>query len=520
MGPMEAATKITVKLPDGTPLELPDGAAGADAAAAIGPGLAKAALAIRVDGELRDLAAPLPDGAEIAILTDRDPEALELIRHDAAHVMAEAVMELYPGTKVTIGPPIEQGFYYDFEFPPDARVTEEDLERIEAAMRAHIEADEPFERRDVPVGEAIEIFREQGQDYKVELIEDLVRDEGVETVSLYRNGPFEDLCRGPHGPATGRIKAIKLELAGRRLLARRREPRDADPDLRHRLLLEEGPRPAPGADRAGEGARPPPARPAARHLHAAQGGAGDALLAAPRDDPAAADRGRGAEAAAQARVRRDQDAAADGRRALAPLRPLGQLPGEHVLHRVEGAPVRDPADELPRRLPRLRLRAPLLPRAAAAGRRVRPGLARRARGRPARPAAGARLHPGRRPHLLHAGADRRRGDRDLRGDRRALRPLRLRRRPHRALDPAGEVDRQRGAVGAGRSGAARGAGGPGARATRSTPATAPSTGRRSTSTSPTRSAAPGSAAPARSTSSCPSASTSPTPTRTTRRSGR
>ncbi len=215
MDEMEAATKVTVKLPDGTPLELSEGASGADAAAAIGPGLAKAALAIRVDGELRDLAAPLPDGAEIAILTDRDPEALELIRHDAAHVMAEAVTELYPGTKVTIGPPVEQGFYYDFEFPPDVKVSEDDLERIEAAMRAHIEADERFERRDVPVAEAIEIFRAQDQGYKVELIEDLVRDEGVETVSLYRNGPFEDLCRGPHGPGTGRIKAVKLSsLAG------------------------------------------------------------------------------------------------------------------------------------------------------------------------------------------------------------------------------------------------------------------------------------------------------------------
>ncbi|HET8639125.1 MAG TPA: threonine--tRNA ligase [Solirubrobacterales bacterium] len=197
-------------MPDGKALELPDGATGADAAAAIGPGLAKAALAIRVGGELRDLSAPLPDGAEIAILTDRDPEALELIRHDAAHVMAEAVMELYPGTKVTIGPPIEQGFYYDFEFPPDVKLGEEDLGRIEAAMRAHIDADEGFERRDVPPQEAIEIFRGQGQDYKVELIEDLVRDQGVETVSLYRNGPFEDLCRGPHGPSTARIKAIKL----------------------------------------------------------------------------------------------------------------------------------------------------------------------------------------------------------------------------------------------------------------------------------------------------------------------
>jgi threonyl-tRNA synthetase len=196
-------------------LELSDGASGADAAAAIGPGLAKAALAIRVDGELRDLAAPLSDGAEIGILTDREPEALDLIRHDAAHVMAEAVQELYPGTKVTIGPAIENGFYYDFDFPEGVKVTDADLERIEAAMRAHIEADEAFERRDVPVAEAIEIFEGQGEDYKVELIRDLISSEGVETVSLYRNGPFEDLCRGPHGPSTGRIKAIKLSsLAG------------------------------------------------------------------------------------------------------------------------------------------------------------------------------------------------------------------------------------------------------------------------------------------------------------------
>jgi threonyl-tRNA synthetase len=209
---MEAATeKTTFTLPDGKPLELPAGATGADAAAAIGPGLAKAALAIKVDGDLRDLAAPLPEGGgEVAILTDRDPEALELIRHDAAHVMAEAVVDLYPGTKVTIGPPIESGFYYDFEFPPGTKITEEDLPKIEAAMQEHIGADEEFSRRDVPVAEAVEIFKSQDQGFKVELIEDLVRDEGVETVSLYRNGPFEDLCRGPHGPSTGRIKAIKL----------------------------------------------------------------------------------------------------------------------------------------------------------------------------------------------------------------------------------------------------------------------------------------------------------------------
>ena len=172
MGRVEAATeKITVSLPDGTPLELTGDATGADAAAAIGPGLAKAALAVRVDGELRDLSAALPDGAEIAILTERDPEALALVRHDAAHVMAEAVQELYPGTKVTIGPAIDDGFYYDFDFPDEVKVTDADLEKIEAAMRAHIEADEPFERRDVPVAEAIEIFEGQGEEYKVELIE-------------------------------------------------------------------------------------------------------------------------------------------------------------------------------------------------------------------------------------------------------------------------------------------------------------------------------------------------------------
>jgi threonyl-tRNA synthetase len=208
---------LTVKLPDGSPLELPAGATGADAAAAIGPRLARDALAVRVDGELRDLAAELPDGAKLEIVTadGADDDALWLIRHDAAHVMATAVTELWPGTKVSIGPPIESGFYYDFDFPDGSRPSEADLERIEEAMRAHVAADEPFERADVSVAEALERFRAAGEPYKVELIEDLVRDEGVDTVSLYRNGPFTDLCRGPHGPSTGRIKAFKLNsLAG------------------------------------------------------------------------------------------------------------------------------------------------------------------------------------------------------------------------------------------------------------------------------------------------------------------
>ena len=206
---------MTVKLPDGTELELEDGATGADAARAIGEGLARAALGIRVDGELRDLGRPLEDGASIEIVTNRDEDALWLVRHDAAHVLATAVMELYPGVKISIGPPIDGGFYYDFEFPDGAGPSEDDFERIEARMHEHVKADEPFEREDVPVAEALERFRAEGQDYKVELIEDLVRDQGVETVSLYRNGPFTDLCRGPHAPGTGRIKAFKLtSLAG------------------------------------------------------------------------------------------------------------------------------------------------------------------------------------------------------------------------------------------------------------------------------------------------------------------
>src|SRR5436190_6451542 len=208
---------LTVKLPDGSELELAAGATGADAAAAIGPRLAKDALAVRVNGEVRDLAAALDDGERIEIVTpdSGDPNALWLLRHDAAHVLATAVLDLWPGAKVSIGPPIEDGFYYDFEFPDGFRPSEEDLVRIEERMRKHIEADEAFERSEIDVGEAIERFRAEDQPYKVELIEDLVRDEGVETVSLYRNGPFVDLCRGPHGPSTGRIAAFRLSsLAG------------------------------------------------------------------------------------------------------------------------------------------------------------------------------------------------------------------------------------------------------------------------------------------------------------------
>ncbi|HWD70393.1 MAG TPA: threonine--tRNA ligase [Solirubrobacteraceae bacterium] len=205
-------------LPNGDKLSLAGGATGADAAAAIGPGLAKAALAIKVDGVTLDLARRLPTGGEgrIEIITEKSgEEALELIRHDTAHVFAETMLELYPGVQISIGPPIENGFYYDVDLPEGVTLNEDDFPAIEARMREHIEADEPFVREDVPVAVALDRYRGEGQSYKVELIEDLVSnapvEAPVETVSLYTNGRFVDLCRGPHAPTTSRIKAFKLQ---------------------------------------------------------------------------------------------------------------------------------------------------------------------------------------------------------------------------------------------------------------------------------------------------------------------
>jgi threonyl-tRNA synthetase len=223
---------ITVTLPDGKDLELDDGATGADAAAAIGPGLAKAALAVQVDfdwdahppeanpvetqpAELRDLARPLPNGARIAIVTAKSEESLALIRHDAAHVLASAVMELWPGVKISIGPAIESGFYYDFEFPDGVSISQEDFPTIEERMAEHVKAAERFQRENVPVQAARERFVAERQDYKVELIDDLVAaapaERPLETVSLYTNGPFTDLCRGPHAPTTKTVGAFKLQ---------------------------------------------------------------------------------------------------------------------------------------------------------------------------------------------------------------------------------------------------------------------------------------------------------------------
>jgi len=202
---------VTITLPDGSTKEFDQAPSGAEVAAAIGPGLAKAALAVRVDGELRDLAAPIETDAGIAIVTAKDADALELIRHDAAHVMAEAVKELYPATQVTIGPAIEDGFYYDFA--RETPFTPEDLTAIEARMHEIVARDEPITREVWQRDAAVAFFKEQGEDYKAEIIAGIPEGEDV---ALYRQGGFVDLCRGPHLPSTGKLgSAFKLmKLAG------------------------------------------------------------------------------------------------------------------------------------------------------------------------------------------------------------------------------------------------------------------------------------------------------------------
>jgi threonyl-tRNA synthetase len=202
---------MKVLLPDGSPLELEDGATGLDAAAAIGPKLAKEAVLVRLDGRVQDLRLPLADGDAIEILTTRDrddPDALFVLRHSSAHLLAEAVRRLYPGVKVAIGPPIENGFYYDFEFP--APIHEADLERIEEEIGRELTEGRSWIREEISRDDARARFDAEGEPYKVELVDTAEGD-----ISLYTQGDFTDLCRGPHLQDSKPIKALKLTgLAG------------------------------------------------------------------------------------------------------------------------------------------------------------------------------------------------------------------------------------------------------------------------------------------------------------------
>jgi threonyl-tRNA synthetase len=197
---------VAITLPDGSVRQFDGPVTGADIAQGIGPGLAKAALAVTVDGQMWDLTRPIERDATVSIVTAKDAEGLELLRHDAAHVMAEAVQELWPDTQVTIGPSIENGFYYDF-----ARAepfSTEDLEVIEKKMQEIVARDEPILREEWDRAEAIRHFEDIGEAYKAEIIRDLPESE---TITVYRQGRWKDLCRGPHLPSTGKLgRAFKL----------------------------------------------------------------------------------------------------------------------------------------------------------------------------------------------------------------------------------------------------------------------------------------------------------------------
>tara|TARA_B100000745_G_scaffold293621_1_gene235690 strand:- start:131 stop:2098 length:1968 start_codon:yes stop_codon:yes gene_type:complete len=213
-------SELTITLPDGSTRNLPEGATGADLAADIGPGLAKAALVVTVDGDARDLDRVLPDGSTVSIVTADSDDGLHTIRHSTAHVLAQAVLDLWPGATYAIGPPIQDGFYYDFELPGGATFSNEDLEAIEARMRRVIDADQAFERHEADADEALELF--SGHPYKREIIEqvtsgaatgELVGEASIDgSITYYRNGEgFIDLCLGPHVPSTGRLGHFALQ---------------------------------------------------------------------------------------------------------------------------------------------------------------------------------------------------------------------------------------------------------------------------------------------------------------------
>lgn len=209
----EKTTKmIKVTLPDGAVREYEDGARPYDVAVSISNSLAKKALAAKVDGELYDLMRPLEGDVELALVTAKDPEGLELIRHDAAHILAQAVQELFPGTQVTIGPVIDDGFYYDFA--REEPFSSEDFEKIEKKMAQIVDADYPIVREVWDKDQAIETFKSIGEDYKAQIIDDIIPP--GEAITVYKQGDWFDLCRGPHLPSTGKLpKAFKLmKLAG------------------------------------------------------------------------------------------------------------------------------------------------------------------------------------------------------------------------------------------------------------------------------------------------------------------
>ncbi len=244
-----STVSISITLPDGTAREYANGVTGLDVAADIGPRLAKAAVAVTVDGRMYDLTRPIDHDAAVSVVTDNTEAGRHVIRHSAAHILAQAVLDLFPGAEFAIGPAIEDGFYYDFRVAHP--FTPEDLDRIEDRMEEIVAQDQAFTRGELSIDEARAAFADQP--FKLEIIDGVDGGEGVgdESVSTYRNDAFVDLCRGPHLPSTGRLKAFRLMRSAGAYWRGDEHRRPAPAHLRHRMGVAEGPRRLSGQARGG-----------------------------------------------------------------------------------------------------------------------------------------------------------------------------------------------------------------------------------------------------------------------------
>ncbi len=426
---------------------------------------------------------------------------LDAMRHSTAHVMAEAVMDLFPGTKLGIGPAIDDGFYYDFDLPRP--LTPDDLAAIEARMAASVAADHPFVRHELPPAEGRAFFVERGQPYKVEILDDLAArsaatGEPMPPTSTYEHGPFIDLCKGPHVASTGRIGPFKLlSVAGAYWRGDEKRP------MLQRIYgtvwaTQEELDQLPVASGRGEEARPSPARRPARPVQLPRRQPGLGVLASQGPAHLADARGRDARAPGPPRLPGGLDADPGQPPTVGAVGPLGPLPRQHVHPRHRGSGLLAQADELPREHVHLPCPDALLPGPAAAPVRVRPAPSQRAERRAPRADPGPPVHPGRRPHLRPTGPA---GRRDRGAPRRWSRSRTAGSGSSRAIrSPRSRTGRSATrALGASRR---RSSGRPSTRpacATRSSPRTGRSTRRRSTSTSTTRSAGSGRWPPSRPT---------------------
>ncbi len=355
-----------VRLPDGAVKHFDAPVSVLAVAQSIGPGLAKAALAAKVNGQLVDTSYVIARDADLAIVTDRDPEGLEVLRHSTAHLLAYAVKQLFPDAQVTIGPVIEDGFYYDFSFKRP--FTPEDLAAIEAKMAELASRDEPVVRKLMARDDAVRYFESIGEHYKAEIIASIPgrrADFALQRRRLHRSMPR------PARAVDGQAQGVQAHQARRGLLARRFAQRDAAANLRHGVGEEGGSRRLPASPRGGREARSPQAGPPARPVPPAGRGAGNGVLAPEGLDDLAA--GRADHAQGLPGQRLSGSARPDDPRPqpVETLRALGQLQGEHVLHRIGETRLRGQTDELPRARHDLQLRPAQLSRSAAALRRVR-----------------------------------------------------------------------------------------------------------------------------------------------------